>query len=61
LAGPTEERVGSSTLDMVSLSLSRYAMSYVLSRFFLGITPFVNPEDLRFFFQEVHRLTKTST
>ncbi|KAK4220147.1 Uroporphyrinogen decarboxylase [Rhypophila decipiens] len=24
-----------------------------------GITPFVNPEDLRFFFQEVHRLTKT--
>jgi len=25
-----------------------------------GITPFVNPEDLRFFFQEVHRLTKTA-
>ncbi|KAM7207008.1 Uroporphyrinogen decarboxylase [Rhypophila sp. PSN 637] len=24
-----------------------------------GITPFVNPEDLRFFFQEVLRLTKT--
>lgn len=24
-----------------------------------GITPFVNPEDLRFFFEEVHRLTKT--
>ncbi|OIW34476.1 uroporphyrinogen decarboxylase [Coniochaeta ligniaria NRRL 30616] len=23
-----------------------------------GITPFVNPEDLKFFFQEVHRLTK---
>jgi uroporphyrinogen decarboxylase len=23
-----------------------------------GITPFVNPEDLRFFFEEVHRLTK---
>jgi hypothetical protein len=22
-----------------------------------GITPFVNPEDLKFFFQEVHRLT----
>ncbi|KAK4136378.1 uroporphyrinogen decarboxylase [Trichocladium antarcticum] len=24
-----------------------------------GITPFVNPDDLKFFFQEVHRLTKT--
>ncbi|KAK3694992.1 Uroporphyrinogen decarboxylase [Podospora appendiculata] len=24
-----------------------------------GITPFVNPEDLRFYFQEIHRLTKT--
>ncbi|KAK5663288.1 hypothetical protein OQA88_3715 [Cercophora sp. LCS_1] len=23
-----------------------------------GITPFVNPEDLRFYFQEIHRLTK---
>lgn len=26
----------------------------------LGITPFVNPEDLRFYFQEIHRLTKTA-
>lgn len=25
----------------------------------LGITPFVNPDDLKFFFQEIHRLTKT--
>ncbi|EER29303.1 Uroporphyrinogen decarboxylase in heme biosynthesis [Coccidioides posadasii str. Silveira] len=25
-----------------------------------GITPFVNPEDLKFFFQEIHRLTATS-
>ncbi|KAK3310059.1 Uroporphyrinogen decarboxylase [Chaetomium strumarium] len=24
-----------------------------------GITPFVNPEDLKFFFQEIHRLTRT--
>ncbi|KAK1752430.1 Uroporphyrinogen decarboxylase [Echria macrotheca] len=24
-----------------------------------GITPFVDPEDLKFYFQEVHRLTKT--
>ena len=24
---------------------------------FTGITPFVNPEDLRFYFQELHRLT----
>lgn len=24
----------------------------------LGITPFVNPDDLKFFFEEVHRLTK---
>lgn len=23
-----------------------------------GITPFVNPDDLKFFFEEVHRLTK---
>ena len=26
----------------------------------LGITPFVNPDDLRFFFEEIHRLTKTA-
>ncbi len=25
-----------------------------------GITPFVNPNDLRFFFEEIHRLTKTA-
>jgi uroporphyrinogen decarboxylase len=30
----------------------------MLTKRFLGITPFVNPEDLKFFFQEVHRLTK---
>ncbi|KAK3497993.1 uroporphyrinogen decarboxylase [Neurospora hispaniola] len=24
-----------------------------------GITPFVNPDDLKFFFEEIHRLTKT--
>ena len=23
----------------------------------IGITPFVNPDDLRFFFEEIHRLT----
>ncbi len=27
---------------------------------FAGITPFVNPDDLRFFFEEVRRLTKTA-
>ncbi|KAH6650710.1 Uroporphyrinogen decarboxylase [Chaetomium tenue] len=26
-----------------------------------GITPFVNPDDLKFFFQEIHRLTKTDS
>ncbi|KAK4147596.1 Uroporphyrinogen decarboxylase [Dichotomopilus funicola] len=26
-----------------------------------GITPFVNPDDLKFFFQEIHRLTRTGT
>lgn len=27
----------------------------------IGITPFVNPDDLRFFFEEIHRLTKTAS
>lgn len=29
-----------------------------LIHFLTGITPFVNPEDLKFYFQEIHRLTK---
>jgi hypothetical protein len=24
----------------------------------LGITPFVKPDDLKFYFEEIHRLTK---
>jgi uroporphyrinogen decarboxylase len=30
----------------------------ILITFLIGITPFVNPDDLRFFFEEIHRLTK---
>lgn len=25
----------------------------------LGITPFVKPDDLKFYFEEIHRLTKS--
>jgi uroporphyrinogen decarboxylase len=33
--------------------------SWHVADIILGITPFVNPDDLKFFFQEIHRLTKT--
>lgn len=27
----------------------------------IGVTPFVNPDDLKFFFQEIHRLAGNSS
>lgn len=28
------------------------------SNHLIGVTPFVDPENLKFFFEEIHRLTK---
>jgi uroporphyrinogen decarboxylase len=33
--------------------------SWIYSLTFLGITPFVKPDDLKFYFQEIHRLTSS--
>jgi hypothetical protein len=50
-------RAGSATSDTVCVAgfLETGAEILIL---LIGVTPFVDPEHLKFFFEEVHRLTK---
>jgi uroporphyrinogen decarboxylase len=41
-----------------TLGISRWRHSYITNALHLGVTPFVDPDNLRFFCEEVHRLTK---